>query len=422
MRKQLIGSIEGLKFIYGIIIPKKKDQKWVFLIFLLLSIPISLLMYTNYGLLPFRVEILDYDQYSYIDRITSKGFFVPYSVGIRHPFLPLFLFPVSIISIFLKIISGKWALHVLFLFLFYNLVAAFSYTLIYKYCSTLLKIEKVRSFLICLLFSLFGHSLILSFSPESFPLSMLGLLIMIYMTSDFILNKREIPLASNIIMFCFISGVTVTNSVKCGIAQLFQIGKSLRQRMIIILKSGLICLCLCILSISITYIIQILLYGKWMMGSNTTDFISSIHGVDIFQEFFCEPLLFHHYCDFFTMESVKPLLYLSSFAKITVALFYGIILFSLLLHIKEKIVLLLLSMFSVDILIHMVFGFGIHDSYIYCQHWFFICPLLIAFTYKKVRNTKLNTSIDFLLIFFIIAFAWNNLPPLFRFLNPVFIK
>jgi len=375
-------------------------------------------MYAKYGLMEWHTNVLNYDVYMWVDRLSKPEYFVPYRAGIRHPYLTLLLIPVILIAILLKIASGKLALHVLFFFLLYNVITALSNTMVYKYCSALLKLSKIRALLITLLFSLFAHNLILSFLPETFPLSMFGLLIMVYITTDSILNKKEIPLVSNIILFCFISGVTISNSMKCVVAQLFQSIKPFRKKVEVILKSGLICLGLCIFSVAVAYVIQIILYGKWMMGNNTAEFISSMHGVNIFHEFFFEPLLFHHNYNFFSIETVKPLLYFNVFPEVTAIMFYVLILFSLLANIKEKSVLLLLAMFSVDILIHIVFGFGIHDSYIYCMHWFFICPLIIAFMYKKIRYAKIKTGIDILLIFFIIAFAWNNLPLLIRFLAP----
>jgi len=418
MRKILIDCIKGINFIFEIIIPKGRDRKLVFYSFLLIYVLLSILMYMKYGLMEWRTNVLNYDVYMWVDRLSSLQYIVPYRAGIRHPYLTLILLPEILIALLLKIASGKLALHALFFFLLYNVIAALSNTMVYKYCSVLLKLSKIRAFLITLLFSLFAHNLILSFLPETFPLSMFGLLLMIYITTDSILNKKEIPLASNIIMFCFVSGVTISNSIKCLVAQLFQNIKPFRKKFDVILKSGLICLGLCFFSISVAYIIQMILYGKWMMGNNTTEFISSMQGVNILQEFFFEPLLFHHNYNFFSIELVKPLLYFSLFTEVTVRLFYVLILFSLLANIKEKSILLLLAMFSADILIHMVFGFGIRDSYIYCQHWFFICPLAIAFMYKKIRNAKLKTSFDILLIFFIFAFIWNNLPPFIRFLTP----
>jgi len=417
MRKIWMDGVNGLRYIVEIIIPKGRDQKLVFYSFLVFYVLLSLLMYLKHGLMAWQTNVLNYDVYMWIDRLSSIEYLAPYRAGLRHPLFTSLILPVTAIAIFLKAVSGKLAIHVLFFFLLYNFIAAFSNTIVYKYCSAILNIGKRSALLICLLFSLFAHNLVLSFLPETFPLAMLGLLVMIYLTSDSILNKKEIPLATNIILFSFISGVTITNSMKCAIAQLFQMGKSLRQRMEVVLKSGLICLGLCILSISIAYVIQIFLYGKWMMGDNTGEFISSIKGVDIFQVFFSEPLLFHHNYDFFTMEFVKPLLYHGFIAKITVIAFYCLVLFTLLSNIKDKIILFLLSVFSIDVLIHFVFGFGIEDSYIYSQHWFFICPLAIAVAYRKIQNTKIKAGMDLLLIIFIITFAYNNLPLLVHFLN-----
>jgi len=424
MRKFLIDFINGMKFIFDTIIPKGKEQKLIYFSALFFYVIFSFLMYKKYGLMEWETNVVNYDGFMWIDHFSNLEYFAPYRAGIRHPLFTSIFLPVTLISFLLKIISGKLVLHVIFFYLLYSLITPLSFVLVYKYCSSLLKLSKIRALLITVLFSLFAHNLILSFTPETFPLSMLGLLLMIYITTDNIFNHKKIPLASNIIMFCFISGVTSSNSIKCAIIQLFQNIKPFRRKIETILKSGLTYSGLFILSIVAAYIIQIVLYGKWMMGNNTGYFIKSIHeatieGVNLFQEFFFEPLLFHHNYNFFLIESVKPLIYYNSFPEITALIFYCLVIFSLLMTFKERIILLLLAMFSVDIFIHIVIGFGIRDTYVYCQHWFFICPLAIAFMYKKIRNAKIKTGIDILLIFFIIAFAWNNLPLLFRFLAPI---
>jgi len=416
MRKLLIEIAEGIKFISEIINPKRKDQKWVFCFFFLLSIPISLLMYTKFGLLHPKTHTLGYDVFEYIDRISSIGFFVPGSVGVRHPLLAIILSPLALIAIPLKIISGKLILHVIFLYLSFSVISTLSYTVVYKYCSDLLNIRKMRSFLICLLFSVFGHNIYLSYFPESFPVSMFGLLVIVYMTSDCILNKRRVPLASNIIMFCFLSGVTVTNGMKSAIAQLFQTVMPFRQRIILVLKSGLIFLSLYIISIGITFVTYRLYFGRNIIDQ-TFDYFSFTRGLNELSEFFLEPLMFHHNYSF-VGPLTKPFVYNSIFPLITAFVFYGFILFAILRNIKDKIILLLLSMFSFDILIHFICGFGLDESYIFCQHWFFIFPISIALLYYKIRNEKTKTGMDFLLVFFIIAFAWNNYPLLISFLNP----
>ena len=420
MRKFLSDFVNGVKFILDTIMPKGKDQRLIYYSFLFFYVLLSVLMYAKYGIMEWQTNVVNYDGYMLIDHFSSLEYFAPFRAGIRHPLITSILLPVILISFLLRIFLGKLLLHVIFFYLLYSLITPLSNLLIYKYCSILLKLSKIRALIISLLFSLFAHNLILSFYPETFQLSMLGLLFMVYITTDSILNNKEIPLASNIIMFCFISGVTVTNSAKCVIIQLFQKMKSFRQKVEVILKSGLIYLGLCILSITAAYLIQIILYGKWMMGNNTAYFISSAQGINIFQDFFLEPLLFHHNYNFFLIEYVMSLKYFNLFPEITGYMFYGLIVFSLLLVIKEKSILLLLAMFSVDILIHFVFGFGIRGSYIYCQHWFFTCPIVIAYMYKKISNAKIKIGIDFLLIFFIIAFVWNNLPMLFKFVTPSF--
>ena len=415
MKKICTKLKKGFDPIFDIIIPKGKDQNMMFSCFFCFYAIFSVLMYLKFKD-SFPLHGLGYDPIFRLYNLTTiDSFFYP-AGGLRHPlFIPL-LSPLIVLASILKKISGELALQVPLLMLFFNLVAASSILTIYKYCTKLLSISQKRALLICILFGLFSHFLFLSFTLETFPLSMWGLLILVYITTNNILSAQKIPTTTNVILFCFITGITISNGLKCLVAQLFQLGR-FKIKIKTFLISGTICLGSIILYSLISYCAAMIFAGGWswehLKIEHTSLWISSEIAPNIFHDLFCEPLLFHHnYNDFWVDIMEKPLIYNTIFPLIICILFYSIIIFSFAISIRERSVIFLISLFLTDILIHIICEFGIRELYIYCSHWFFMLPLLIGWLYKKLKAEKTKKVLDIVLVIFCISFAINNIPRL----------
>ena len=346
MKKICTKLKEGFDPTLDIIIPKGKDQKMIFFCFFCFYAIFSFLFYLKYYSGFPDKEILNYDVYDWNLFFSRKNGLLPFYGGLRHPFITLIFSPFISLSILIKMLSAKFCFQIIFLSLIYNIISALSILIIYKYCNVLLKIRKREALLICILFALFAHVLLLSFIVETFQLSMLGLLIMVYLTTDNILNKKKIPLITNIILFCYITGVTVSNGAKGLIALLFQKTK-LKERLKSIIFSKIICLLIIIFSFSSSVIISKYTTGDFFLRNNTKEYISSMDNVNIFHDFFSEPILFHHNYEFWGNSPEKPFLYYSVFPMIISILFYALILFALFLNIKNRSILLLLSFYLI---------------------------------------------------------------------------
>ena len=403
MKKICIKLKKGFAPILDIITPKGKDQKMILWGFFCFYAIFSVLMYLKFKD-SFPKHGLGYDL-----------MFVYAAGGLRHPLFVLFFSPLRVSGFILNMISGELALQALLIMLTCNLIASSSILTIYKYCTNLLSVSPKRASLICILFSLFSYFLFLSFLPETFLLSMWGLLILVYISTNNILSSRNVPTTTNVILFWFITGITSSNGLKCLIAQLFQRAK-LKIKIKTFLISGIICLGLIISYLLISYCAAMIFYGQWASGhlkiENTTTWISLGFTPNIFHDFFCEPLLFHHNYIFWVDFLEKPLVYNNIFPLITCILFYSIIIFSLVISIREKSIIFLISLFLTDILVHIICKFGIEELYIYCFHWFFALPLLIGWLYKKLKLEKTKKVLDIILVIFCVSFAINNIPRL----------
>ena len=74
---------------------------------------------------------------------------------------------------------------------------------------------------------------------------------------------------------------------------------------------------------------------------------------------------------------------------------------------KTELMKLLLSLFSIDILIHIICGFGINEIYIYSPHYLFIITLAIGYACKSLLCNWNRISIFILLIITVTCFINN---------------
>ena len=402
MKKEITNPIkEGFLPILDVIIPNNKDEKWVFGTFFFIYACFSVLFFRKYGNDFPDVELLNYDicywQYNF-----SKALTLPFNGGIKHPLLTAIFYPLNILVYIAKLLSGDLFLHNLAIMLFFNAIAALSIMIIYKYAVNLIRIPKIQALFLCTMFALFAHVLLLSFIPETFQLSMLGLLLVVYLTTDSLLNGRKIPLITNILLFVYATGVTLSNGLKCVIAQLFQKGNFKDKRKSILL-SGLITAILLFLSFCVNYIVK-----TEVPEPNITEFIFSGE-IAVAYELFFEPILFHHNYSFWGLGQ-EVFAYNTIFPIMVNLVFYAVILCAVLANIRKQCVWLLLSFFGIDVFIHIICGFGIADPYIYCLHWLFIFPLLIGWLYKEIRNKRTKMGLNILLLLLIVSLAVNNIP------------
>lgn len=58
---------------------------------------------------------------------------------------------------------------------------------------------------------------------------------------------------------------------------------------------------------------------------------------------------------------------------------------------RERIIQMLLSWFIIDILIHVILGFGLNEAYINGTHWMFFIPIAISCLYSRLDGKRLAT-------------------------------
>lgn len=76
---------------------------------------------------------------------------------------------------------------------------------------------------------------------------------------------------------------------------------------------------------------------------------------------------------------------------------------------------MILSMFSIDFIIHIVMKYALHESFIYSGHWIFILPIIISWGIKKMNIKQIRVfNVTFILLAFF--FLLNNMLRLYDFI------
>lgn len=80
-------------------------------------------------------------------------------------------------------------------------------------------------------------------------------------------------------------------------------------------------------------------------------------------------------------------------------LFYGSLLLSLWINRKKQLVHVFLCFLVVDVLVHLILGYGLNEGHIFSAHWLFMFPVLLAMLSNLFRSVIVR-NIYYLCLFF----------------------
>jgi hypothetical protein len=257
--------------------------------------------------------------------------------------------------------------------------------------------------------------LILSFTPESFTVSVFLLTFTVYYYSYALKNDVRVKLASNLSLALLLGGTTITNFAK-GIVPVFFTEKKLRS---FIWKT-----------LIISGVFAIVLLRNVMRESDAIT--SSQSSIEHYQSFNDVPSHFQEYiCHFFgapvffpevvadnTLNSfdaypenaINTTFYAHWWQYAFEGILYLLIVCSVFVNRKNRPVQMLLLLFGVDIFIHIIARFGLTDSFIYGGHWVYCLPLLLGWLFDYASDKKtLKTSLVALTSVLLAGLIVNNM-------------
>ncbi len=122
----------------------------------------------------------------------------------------------------------------------------------------------------------------------------------------------------------------------------------------------------------------------------TTDRTSSI-----IENLFGESLQLHQ--DYLLQDTLKsrPVIvkYRYLFNYVVESIIILLFITGILLNFKNKFLWLVMSFFGLDMLIHVILGFGINEVYIMSAHWTYVIPIVIGMLFVKIKENRLGTSL-----------------------------
>lgn len=343
------------------------------------------------------------------------------SQNIIHPLVKFVGIPIINTLNGLAVILQDHKIKTYILGLFCNLLISMSIVYLYRYLREIVMLRGYILYVLIIMYSSFFTNLVLSFTTESYTVTIFLLTFIIYYSSLCIYNQKNITFSFVLLSSIALGGITVTNFIKGLIPQFYtkdKISFSLK-------RISLICTLLISTSIILIFINRVdIMQDIYIRLEYTDNLGSEISYLKYLVSFFGMPILFSDlYVNYVEDEGLDHL-----FAMIEVSLLnqvwqYIIIfsilcsmLFSLIYNRKNKLVLLLLSMFSIDLLIHLVFKHGMSEPWMYGGHWVYIVPLLLGWLYKSL-NGKVSKVYIVLISIISIVLVTNNLFQLMQFLD-----
>ncbi|MCD7978455.1 MAG: DUF6080 domain-containing protein [Tannerellaceae bacterium] len=412
-----------MKALLKFAIPGNTYEKTIcFICFILYAILSTYIALTTYAI--DHEEILFNLYFGFDTQNFVKKFFSFFSTthltDAAHPFFRIIMLPVIFISNVIFYLLGYKAKTV-FLVLITSLLVSGSLMLIFRYLYSFLRIGCFRSALITGIATFFSTNLILSFTPESYPVSLYLLTFVFTYYSFAIKEKGHIPFSQFFTLTLLTAGTTVTNGVKCCIPELIS-GLPFREKCRRLFKMAGYMLLLCLVYysgiITLMYFLkggeqgiylpwqdaidQLFLYND---GEQYNKLLHASYGKMIFSYLLGNPLLFgdFFYQTIFNKAGIAELnirIYDQVWQYIFIAILFIVVLYVTGKNLKNKYFIILVLSFGVDLFIHIGLNFGIYEAFIYGAHWVYLIPMIWGWVYYNQPGKKQQLAWD---IFFILA-------------------
>lgn len=383
-------------------------------------------------------ELSGFDTYTYIV-VTS---FHPVYVLSRHPILAMMLWPFYELNNALKeVFHINCAIYIVAVL--WTVLASCSWILMYRIQRKIIELSWQISLLLTLFFFSFSHVMIVLFFPDHMGISLPLLLLTIYLAGKALKQNKRFALWHSLPLVFFATGVTTTNLVKVGIADLFtQWGKIPFKKMI--LHFMLYLIPLAVLYAAYSYqmetsqkqeeqrIVKIekakmkkdkkyaekYKAGKQEYKERREQQILDIpivtdteYHIDrlpsLVENVFGEGLILH---DTYTLKDAnrgnhRPVLvtYSHWWYYAIEGLIVALFLMGIWIGRQEKFLWMVLSMFLFDMLLHVGLNFASADVYIMTAHWAFVIPIAIGYLIKKRNRLSYMTL---LVVFGLTTFLW----------------
>lgn len=370
-----------------------------------------------YALFGDKLDLSGYDPYTYM---TITQFTTRYILN-RHPLITIFLYPLYLLNHWIMV-SFNFNAAMFIIAFFIILASSYSAIFMFRFLHDIMKLKRSDAcWLTALLFS-FGAIMTSSVSPDLFMLSMFMLTLALYVFSRAIINNQEVQWYKTAILYIITAGITITNGIKILLGMLFVNGKRTFSHKNLILSfiiPTLIILVVGFAEYKKMYLPRIendqkINLNKQKENPELSAKIDSICTVkreaingkshaDIpyielinadadrwncsVEWFFGESIQIHQ--DYSLMDIYKGRPMIVRYRHWWNYAIEGLIVLTFFAGIwigrRNKIVQMLASWFAIDVIIHIVLGFGLNEANINGCHWMFFIPVALSsmYTFKN---------------------------------------
>ena len=391
-----------------------------------------------------RWEISGFDPYTYI--VVSK--WRPLYVLSRHPLLAGMMWPLSELNGWLMEETGiNCSIFIVGVLLV--LLSLSAWMLMYRIMRRLLDMDVRMSLLLTLFFYSFSHVMLTIFVEDHMAMTLPLLLLGVYLAGKAIRKGKTMPLWQSLPLLFISTGVTTTNCVKIGLADLFtQWGKKPFGKIVVHFLLYLIPMAV----IGGVYFYQedttqktekrnvertvnkrmekdsvFAVQWKKELADNERrkqeqlvhlSFVTNTdYKIDrlpsLVENVFGEGFILHNrYPLRDSNKNHRPVLV--RYKYWWNYLFEGMIVVLFITGVwcgrKERLMWMVMSMFLFDMLLHVGLNFASADVYIMTAHWAFVIPIAVAYLIKKTTiSPKLNMAIVATVIFLTLYMWVHNL-------------
>lgn len=404
-------NIEQIKDFAKNIIPMNKNELYVFLFFTFFYLSYSIFIL-------FNSHIADYpsgyaDLYFSFDNasIFQKG----YDNISRHPLMPYLTRPFMSFGVISSLHCGYKFRSVVYITIC-TILIALAIMYIFRYLKRVIKLEGLPLYLITLLYGFFTTNMFLCFTTETYTISLFLLSLSVCYYSCCITEKKNVTFSINSFFILMLGGVTITNIVKGGIPILFT-KEDFKLKILKIVLCGILFLGAMALADHHYHIFSH--YSTKVGYTEDTIPESGTYFEKTFDHFYgaqiLMPKMHVEQSDFFKKWATELPGYIVfdfyhhwwQYAVCCIIILCMIA--AIVLNYKNKLIWLLASLLSVDILLHIILKFGISSSFIYGGHWIYVVPLLLGWLYKSLNTNGKKIYLIILSCIFVIVLINNSI-------------
>ena len=325
-----------------------------------------------------RVEgFLGYDYVLYFQQLSDPRWIL--YTGVRHPGLGLVMSPIVAVGAVLALVGECWRHG--FIISSFALIAAANVWLI----------KKIAGWVAVCVFLSFGWTWVLAAVPESFPVAMLSLLLVLVLVKSDIQGWRR--WFGWGILFVVCSAITITNGVKVVIA--FLIAERCSRRLKCLVVAGMV-------GVAVAGIVFFYLrmrcwnaahpeMPKTIGGAFAQTLFWIPDGLGVWGRvkagivnFFLVPVLPLVALPFESGLRLRSLPSVCAAGWIWGIGVYALAAASFWYIRNSCVVRTMMGMFAVDALIHLVCGWGLHEGWIFSAHWFFMVPIVVGLAMHRL--------------------------------------